>query len=59
MTIVGTKEGEKRFPNEAYMKQTESAHAFFSRAEWIEKYEIKSFFSKTNSDPVKQVFKQK
>ena len=59
MTIVGTKEGEKRFPNEGYMKQTESGHAFFSRAEWIEKYEIKSFFSKTNSDAVKQVFKRK
>ena len=59
MTIVGTKEGEKRFPNEGYMKQTESGHAFFSRAEWIEKYEIESFFSKTNSDAVKQVFKRK
>jgi hypothetical protein len=57
MKIVGTEEGQKRFPNEPFMAKSTTGVPVFSRFEWIEKYEIQSFFSKTNSDAVKEAFK--
>jgi hypothetical protein len=44
MPLVGTEEGEKRHPYDSYMKKNGAGGCLFSRAELVEKWEIKSFF---------------
>ena len=44
MKLVGTIEGEKRYPKDPYMKANSDGKPAFTRLECIEKYEIKSFF---------------
>jgi hypothetical protein len=44
-----------RFPKEPFMTKSTTGVPVISRFEWIEKYEIKSFFfSKTNSEQLKK-----
>jgi hypothetical protein len=55
MKLVGTTKGAKRFPEEAYMKCSADGKPAFFRSELIEKYEIKSFFSRTKAEIMKQL----
>ena len=50
MGLVGTVEGQRRFPRDPFMKANDDGKPTVSRAELVEKYEIKSFVSKTNSE---------
>jgi hypothetical protein len=49
MKVVGTAEGAKMFPHESYMACSADGKPRFARSELVEKYEIKSFFSRTRS----------
>jgi hypothetical protein len=50
MKIVGTMEGQNRFPREPYLKASADGSAKFKRKELIMHYEIKSFFGRTKGD---------
>ena len=56
MALVGTAEGQKRYPQDPYMSVTSTGTPTFARSELVEKWEIKSFFSRTNSVAVKKMF---
>ena len=58
MSLVGTEEGQKRYPNDPFMRVSSNGNPIFSISELVEKYEIKSFFSRTNSVAVKTMFKE-
>lgn len=49
MKLVGTVEGELRFPSDPYMKATEDGSPKFKRKLLIMHYEIKSYFGQKNS----------
>lgn len=49
MKLVGTVEGQKRYPNEPYMKASPTGEPKFQRKELVLHYEIKSWFNRTNS----------
>ena len=57
MKIVGTVQGAEKFPTEPYMKQNEDGKPTFLRNEWVEKYEIKSWFSTKKQKLLKQMSK--
>ena len=57
MKIVGTAEGAEKYPTEPYMKQNEDGKPTFLRNEWVEKYEIKSWFSTKRQKLLKQMSK--
>ena len=57
MTLVGTAEGQNRFPHEIYMQASESGEKRFSFTELKEKYEMKSFFSRTKSEAHAALYK--
>jgi hypothetical protein len=56
MALVGTAEGQKRYPHDPCMSVTCTGTPTFARSELVEKWEIKSFFSRTNSVAVKNMF---
>jgi hypothetical protein len=56
MALVGTTEGQQRYPNDPYMAASQNGKPLFTVSQLIEKYEIKSFFSRTNSTAVKKMF---
>ena len=57
MKVVGTEEGAKLYPKDKYMAKAKDGKPLFSRSELIEKYEIKSFFSRAKGDNVKKAGK--
>lgn len=55
MRVVGTNVGHQMFPDEPYMRPTPTDEAKFFRHDLIEKYEIKSFFSRKKSEIMKDL----
>ena len=54
MKLVGTAEVAAKYPNEKYMAQQANGQPSFARNQLIEKYEIKSSFSRTKGADVKK-----
>ena len=53
MKLVGTEEGQKLYPKEKYTQKSTNRKPVSKRSEMIERYEIKSFFSRSKGDNVK------
>lgn len=49
MRLVGTQEGEDKFPNDPYMKASPTGKRKFLCVEWLHQSQIKSYMGKTNA----------
>ena len=50
MQIFGTEKAEKMFPAEKFMRKSEDGKATFKWAEYVSRYEIKSYFGRRQQD---------
>ena len=58
MALVCFEEGHKRFTNDCYMDVSTNKKPKIKHSDIVEKFEIKTFFSCTNSSTVKGVFEE-
>ena len=57
MGLVGTKQGQESYPFDPYMAENANEMPTFPPADLIEKYEIKSYFSRSKSENLKNIAK--
>jgi hypothetical protein len=49
MRLAGTLEGQQMFPQDVYMKASESGFPKFMRSEWLSREQLKAYMSKPRS----------